>query len=366
MPQDKNKPKNPQVQARINARVNFVKSKPNLDPYEARKRFFVQTRAKELEAAGKPVDRKALRQQFDTGKVKREGFYTPADMRKFTKGSGTNNTGGVSGSGGSTTSSSVSGKSTSSTAKAIKGDEAVRAGRLGSAKPLPSSTAPTGAKKNKGLSTQQKVGIGIAAYTVVQGLKAWDSAKSSVVRNTFALGPGQMPSASSNVLPGGPRIALGSGSYNPPAPVVRTGSGAIPLGRGPLALGSGSAETANVPAIRTPGVPSASSSTGPREISYSQFKNIVRTPPPKGAESARAQWIKQYPEYASQLVKEIKEAGAKAENAVQGERARAQDTVRRWFGSGGIGGNSPSGGPGNSGIAGGVRGGGGAMLGRGK
>lgn len=357
MPQDNKKPKSPQVQQRINQRVAFVKSKPNLDPYEARKRFFVQTRVKELEAAGKPVDRKALRQQFDTGKVKREGFYTPADMRKFAKG-GTGG-GGKSGAGGSN-------GAKGGINKAIKGDESVRPGRLGSIKPTPSSNVPTGAKKNKGMSGAQKVGIGIAAYTVVQGLKAWDSAKSSVVQNTFALGPGQMPSQSSNVLPGGPRIALGAGSYNPPSPVVRTSSGAIPIGR-PLALGAGSAEsTANVPAIRTPGVPSGASNA-PREISYQQFVNIVKTPPPKGGENARAQWIKQYPEYAAQLVKEIKEVESGARAAVQNVRTQSRDTIRRWFGSGSVGGfTSPSGGPGNSGIAGGVRGGGGAMLGRGE
>jgi hypothetical protein len=359
MAQDKNKQKNPQVQERINARVNFVKSKPNLDPYEARKRFFVQTRAKELEAAGKPVDRKALRQQFDTGKVKREGFYTPADMRKFAKGSGTGSTGGVSGSGKSGSSSATGSTSTSSTAKAIKGDEPVRVGM----KSKPGAPIVR-SKEDKGLSTGQKIGIGIAAYTVVQGLKAWDSARSSVIKNTFALGPGQMPPASSNVLPGGPRIALGTGSYSPPSPVVRTSSGAIPLGRGPLAIGAGGSSSA--PAVRTTGVPTGVRS-GPREITYSQFKNIVRTPPPKGSENARAQWIKQYPEYASQLVKEIKQAESGARNAVQSQRAQSRDTIRRWFGSGGVGGfTSPSGGPGNSGSAGGVRGGGGGMPGRGK
>lgn len=357
MPQDNKKQKSQQVQQRINQRVAFVKSKPDLDPYEARKRFFVQTRAKELEAAGKTVDRKALRNQFDTGKVKREGFYTPADMRKFAKGTGT---------GTGTTGTGTSGKGTSVTPQRPKGDEAVRVGRLGSAKPTPSPAVPTGVKKNKGLSGVQKVGIGIAAYTVVQGLKAWDSAKSSVIKNTFALGPGQMPSQSSNVLPGGPRIAIGSGSYNPPSPVVRTSSGAIPMGRGPLALGSGSAESTNVPALRSPGVPTAAGNA-PRDISYKQFVQIVKSPPPKGAENARAQWIKQYPEYASQLVKEIKEAESGARAAVQNTRTQSRDTIRRWFGSGGVGGfTSPSGGPGNSGSAGGVRGGGGAMLGRGK
>lgn len=67
----------------IKRRIEFVRSKPNLDPAEARKRFFVQTRAQELKAAGKPVDRKALRQQYESGKVKRQGFYTEGDLKRI-------------------------------------------------------------------------------------------------------------------------------------------------------------------------------------------------------------------------------------------------------------------------------------------
>lgn len=64
-------------------RVAFVKAHPELKPEVARKRFFVQTRASELEAAGKPVDRAALRKKFETGGVTREGFYTPADVNRI-------------------------------------------------------------------------------------------------------------------------------------------------------------------------------------------------------------------------------------------------------------------------------------------
>lgn len=64
-------------------RVAFVQSRPDLAPEVARKRFYVQTRAQELEAAGKPVDRAALRQKFETGGVTREGFYTPADIARI-------------------------------------------------------------------------------------------------------------------------------------------------------------------------------------------------------------------------------------------------------------------------------------------
>lgn len=71
-------------------RVAFVKSRPDLAPDVARKRFYVQTRAQELEAAGKPVDRAALRQKFETGGVTREGFYTPADIARINAKKNTN------------------------------------------------------------------------------------------------------------------------------------------------------------------------------------------------------------------------------------------------------------------------------------
>ena len=71
-------------------RVAFVQSRPDLAPEVARKRFYVQTRAQELEAAGKPVDRAALRQKFETGGVTREGFYTPADIARINAKKNTN------------------------------------------------------------------------------------------------------------------------------------------------------------------------------------------------------------------------------------------------------------------------------------
>lgn len=70
------------VEQRIQARKAFVAANPNLSPAEARKRFYVQTRAQELSAAGKTVDRKALRQKFESGGVTREGFYTPKDIQR--------------------------------------------------------------------------------------------------------------------------------------------------------------------------------------------------------------------------------------------------------------------------------------------
>ena len=76
--QDPNK-----VAQRKQARVEFVKSNPELTPEIARQRFYVQTRAAELASAGKDVDRAALREKFQTGQVTREGFYTPADVNRF-------------------------------------------------------------------------------------------------------------------------------------------------------------------------------------------------------------------------------------------------------------------------------------------
>lgn len=81
-----NKNRTPQELDRIAKRVEFVKARPNLDPAEARQRFFVQTRAAELTSKGVEVTkekRAQLRQGFQTGKVKREGFYTPGDLARI-------------------------------------------------------------------------------------------------------------------------------------------------------------------------------------------------------------------------------------------------------------------------------------------
>ena len=80
------KNKTPQDQAIAAKRVEFVKANPNLDPAEARKRFFVQTRASELQAKGVEVTkqkRQELRQKFASGGVQRQGFYTPGDLQRI-------------------------------------------------------------------------------------------------------------------------------------------------------------------------------------------------------------------------------------------------------------------------------------------
>lgn len=80
------KNKTAQDQAIAAKRVEFVKANPNLDPAEARKRFFVQTRAAELQAKGVEVTkqkRQELRQKFATGGVQRQGFYTPGDLQRI-------------------------------------------------------------------------------------------------------------------------------------------------------------------------------------------------------------------------------------------------------------------------------------------
>ena len=59
------KKRTPQELERIRQRKEFVQSKPDLDPAEARQRFFVQTRAQELQKSGVEVTRErraALRQ----------------------------------------------------------------------------------------------------------------------------------------------------------------------------------------------------------------------------------------------------------------------------------------------------------------
>ena len=76
------KKNNPNVQKRVAERKAFVAARPNLSKETARKRFYVQTRAAELEAAGKTVDRAALRKKFETGTIKRAGFQTAQDIQK--------------------------------------------------------------------------------------------------------------------------------------------------------------------------------------------------------------------------------------------------------------------------------------------
>jgi hypothetical protein len=92
------KKRTPQELERIKQRKEFVQANPELDPAEARKRFYVQTRVQELQKSGVEVTkerRAALRQKFLSGGVQRQGFYTPADLAKYT-GGGT--TGGTTGS----------------------------------------------------------------------------------------------------------------------------------------------------------------------------------------------------------------------------------------------------------------------------
>jgi hypothetical protein len=91
------KKRTPEELARIKARKEFVQSKPDLDPAKARQQFFVQTRVQELEKSGVEVTkerRAALRQKFASGNVQRAGFYTPADLAKYTGGSTGGSTGG--------------------------------------------------------------------------------------------------------------------------------------------------------------------------------------------------------------------------------------------------------------------------------
>ena len=83
------KAKTPQEQALIKKRVEFVQSKPNIPKAQARQQFFVQTRAAELQAKGVEVTkqkRQELRQKFQSGEVKRSGFYTDTDRARFATG----------------------------------------------------------------------------------------------------------------------------------------------------------------------------------------------------------------------------------------------------------------------------------------
>lgn len=77
--------KNPAaIAARVEGRKKFVGEarKKGLDARTARKRYYVQTRAAELTAAGKKVDRAALRKKFESGGVTRDGFYNEQDKKR--------------------------------------------------------------------------------------------------------------------------------------------------------------------------------------------------------------------------------------------------------------------------------------------
>lgn len=88
----KKKPDPAAVAQRKQERVAFVQEHPNLAPEQARQQFYVKTRTEELSAAGKSVDKQALRDKFQSGQVSREGFYTPGDIARFNT-SGSNNGG---------------------------------------------------------------------------------------------------------------------------------------------------------------------------------------------------------------------------------------------------------------------------------
>lgn len=126
-----NKNKTAQDKALAAKRVEFVKSKPDLAPEEARTRFFVQTRAAELQAKGVEVTkakRQELRQKFATGGVQRQGFYTPADLAKI---AARNSAGAATGSnkGDSTITPSPVGSGANLADVKTTGDQAVRMGR---------------------------------------------------------------------------------------------------------------------------------------------------------------------------------------------------------------------------------------------
>ena len=130
----KNKNTTPQDQALAAKRVAFVKSKPDLSPLEARTRFFVQTRAAELQAKGVEVTkqkRQELRQKFATGGVQRQGFYTPADLARIAAVKSNNNKN-------TDTSNSDNAQNLADYKQSIGGDQAVRVGRAAK------QTAPKG------------------------------------------------------------------------------------------------------------------------------------------------------------------------------------------------------------------------------
>ena len=135
-------------------RVAFVQANPNLAPEVARQRFYVQTRAAELESAGKPVDRAALREKFQTGGVTREGFYTPGDVSRFNAAS--------------------NGSSLSDSKSTVVPPVVSNAPVAPSATPSPSVTKPTGVKTPSSLyqAPQTTTSLGQVVNTAPSGTLA--------------------------------------------------------------------------------------------------------------------------------------------------------------------------------------------------
>ena len=80
--------KNPAaIAARVEGRKKFVGEarKKGVDAKTARKRYYVKTRSSEMTAAGKKVDKAALRKKFESGGVTREGFYNAQDKKRNKK-----------------------------------------------------------------------------------------------------------------------------------------------------------------------------------------------------------------------------------------------------------------------------------------
>ena len=140
------KTRTPVEQERIRQRKEFVQAHPDLDPAEARKRFYVQTRVKELGKSGVEVTkerRAALREKFISGGVQRAGFYTPKDLASS---SGSGGSSGSSSTGGST-GGSTSGSAVPQTGGYVTNNPAMR-------KPIPGFKVGNVQK-----STKKQVGV---------------------------------------------------------------------------------------------------------------------------------------------------------------------------------------------------------------
>lgn len=167
-------------------RVAFVQANPNLAPEVARQRFYVQTRAAELESAGKPVDRAALREKFQTGGVTREGFYTPGDVSRFNAAS--------------------NGSSLADSKSAVVPPVVSNALVVPSATPSPSVTKPTGVKtpSSSYQAPQTTTSLGQVVNTAPSGTLA--ASKNNAGPNVRA-GVGTRRVDNSTMASGVPQIA---------------------------------------------------------------------------------------------------------------------------------------------------------------
>ena len=165
------------IDARKKARKESVAASGAKTPAEkklARQKFYVNTRMAELAAKGITGDRKALRQKFQSGDVKRAGFAAPKKKATSTATSTT-------GTGSGTTTGTGSGTTGTGTSKGSGGKYGRSSGFKGSGTSASASTSTSTQTSNKkkgginpdlvaaGIGTAAAIGLGAVAKRTLGG-----------------------------------------------------------------------------------------------------------------------------------------------------------------------------------------------------